>query len=808
MVWWLLCLCHCIAYSQSGTINGSVQFPASPENVVIQLLSAKDKVIMKTAIPEADGTFGFSGLAYESYIVTIDDAKFVPFQSEVIAISPDSANVTFPPIVLLQSPVNEIKEVVVQKKLPIVENKIDRTVVNVDAILTAAGGDAMDVLEKSPGIVVDQNGTITYKGKSGLAVFIDDKPTYLSGSELEAYLKSLPASTLSQIELMTNPPAKYDAAGSAGVINIVTKKSKSRGFNGSISSRFRQGKRTGTQQSLNLNYVNDKLRIFGNIGYGLQQSKNDLYIYRRFKNEDLTTKSYFDQYSNLTGRSNATNARLGIDYYASEKTTFGIGVSGMIRSGKRNSDVESILSNAAFVIDSTIIADNTNKTKFSNVGVNLNFRRDLQKGRKITADADYLNYHDETNQQFRNYVYQPDNSLSSQDESIGNLPSRINIFSLKTDYTHPLKNDGRFEAGYKASFSKTDNIADYRDVENQMQFPNYDMSNHFKYEEIINAVYANFNSSYRRFSFQTGLRLENTESKGHQLGNIMKPASEFRRNYTNLFPTAYVSYSLDSIGNNKLVATYGKRIDRPYFQDLNPFISPLDKFTFYSGNPFLNPSFSHNVELSYRYKSLFSTAVSYGSTKDNIDETIEINNGIYYSRPGNIGKSRVFMLNANAEIPFAKWLTTSIYSEVNYSEYKSKLYSGYLNSSGTYWSVFATNIFRFVKDWSAELSGMYQTEVTSAQFVLGPRGNINVAIQKKIFKGQGSLKIMGNDIFQGNIYKGTINNLYLTDATWVNKPDSRSVALVFTYSFGKTFQSKAQYNATGADSEKNRVKVN
>ncbi|RZJ30436.1 MAG: TonB-dependent receptor, partial [Flavobacterium sp.] len=589
----VLLLCCGIAFGQnSGKINGQLAFPANPESVLLQLLSADGKTLIKTEISEPDGSFTFKNLLPGNYIVIADDEKY-SYHSEPISLSPEKPEFTISAVLTKKS--TQLSEVTVQKKKQIIENRIDKTIVNVDAMITAAGGDAMEVLEKSPGIVVDENGTITFKGKTGVAVFIDDKPSYLSGAELEAYLKSLPASTLNQIELMTNPPAKYDAAGGGGVINIITKKSKARGFNGSATARLRQGKKGSTNESVNLNYVEDKIRIFGNLSYSFQQPRNDLYIYRIFKNEDLTTKSYFDQYSYLTGKNNSGTARVGMDYYASEKTTFGVNLTGMLRSSKKSSDVESVLRNAALALDSTIIARNTTDNHFSNVGVNLNFRHDLEKGRKITADADYLNYSNATDQRFRNFVYQPDNSLTSQDEQIGDLPSDIDIISLKTDYSHPLKNDGSFETGYKISISKTDNVADYRDIVGDSQMPNFDMSNHFKYDEIINAAYVNFNTTYKRFTFQTGLRLENTQSKGNQLGNEVKPASRFSHNYTNLFPTVYVQYKLDSIGNNQLVTSYGKRINRPYYEDLNPFISPLDKFTFYSGNPYLNPSFAHYV---------------------------------------------------------------------------------------------------------------------------------------------------------------------------------------------------------------------
>lgn len=805
----LICLFTSFLNAQSGIIKGKITTSdaVSANSILVTLLVSKDNSIAKTQISESDGSFEFTNLNDGSYIINIEEDNFSPYQSTIISISKEESVVNVPTIILEKAKINALNEVVVQKRKVFVENKIDKTVLNVDALISTSGGDAMDVLEKAPGITVDQNGTITFKGKSGVAVFIDDKPTYLSGSELEAYLKSLPASTLNQIELMTNPPAKYDAAGGAGIINIITKKSKVKGFNGSVTSRVSQGKKGQTRQGLNLNYVNDKVRVFGNIGYAEQNPVNDLYIFRRFKNADLSTKSLFDQNSLMERKVQTTNAKIGMDYYINDKSTFGIGFSGIIKNNDQKTNVRSVLSNASAVVDSTIIAYNKEKEKFKNGGINLNYRYDIDTlGTKLTTDFDYLRYSTETNQRFNNTIYQPDNSISNQDELLGKLPSKIDIYSFKTDYSKPLKNNGAFETGYKISISNTDNVADYSDVIDGIPTPNYDTSNHFQYKEIINAAYVNYNTTYKKFTFQTGLRLENTYSKGNQLGNIEKPASQFKKSYTNLFPTVYVQYKLDSIGNNQLVANFGKRINRPYFQDLNPFISPLDKFTFYGGNPYLNPSFAYNYELSYRYKSLFSTAISYGNTKDDINETIEINEGIYYSRPGNIGKSEYYSINFTSDISFYKWWKANFYTEITHSKFKSKLYTEDLNSSGTFWYFSANNSFTFSKNWSGEIGGNYQTDVVSSQFTLGARGGINLGVKTKILDGKGSLKFSVNDIFYGQINTGTINNLKLTDATWVNKPDSRFAALTFTYSFGKVFKSKEQHDATGADSEKNRVK--
>lgn len=802
----LVLLCSGFASAQTGKITGKIQSQKPLEPVIISLLSANDNSLIKTEITQADGSFAFENLKDGTYVIALDEPGFKSFLSQPIAIG-ESQRETVANIQLEALAANALSEVVVQKKKPLAEYKIDRTVVNVDAMISSAGSDAMDVLEKSPGIIVDQNGTITFKGKSGVSVFIDDKPTYLSGADLEAYLKSLPASTLDQIELITNPPAKYEAAGSAGIINIKTKKSKVKGFNGNVTSRGSAGKRYHSRNNAGLNYTNNKIRLFGNAGYATQEFVTNLYIFRRYKNEDNSVKSLFDQNTEIVRKQNTANLRLGMDYYLSEKTTLGINLSGMLRRATDQSDGNSVVQDAASVIDSTIVADNTERESFKNGNMNVNFSHDFNdKGKKLTADADYLIYNDDVNQRYRNFIYQPDNSLSSSDESTGKLPSQINIYTFKTDYTHPLPKESSFETGYKISYSKTDNIADYADIIGGAAIPNYDTSNHFKYDEMINAVYVNYSRSFKRFSLQGGLRLENTSSKGNQLGNLMKSASTFKKNYTNLFPTVYVMYKLDSIGDNQLVLNYGKRINRPYFQDLNPFLSPLDKFTFYAGNPYLSPSFAHNIEFSYRYKGLFSTTLSFNDTKNSIDETLEINNGIYYSRPGNIGKSQFLSLNVESDIPFAKWLSTNVYSEVTHIKYDSQLYTERLETSGTFFFFSANNRLKFNKGWSAEIGGRYISSVESGQVTTKPKGSINIGLQKKILQDKGSLKFTVNDVFYTSQNDGTINNLRLTDATYENRGDTRFAALTFTYAFGKTFEAKNSDERTGAESEQNRVK--
>jgi hypothetical protein len=495
-----------------------------------------------------------------------------------------------------------------------------------------------------------------------------------------------------------------------------------------------------------------------------------------------------------------------MDYYQTEKTTWGMVLTGMHRTSPETNNNVSNLLNAQRGLDSIVKALTKEKEIFKNLGININYRHQFdKKGQQLTVDADYLVYNTKNDQVINNSSYLPDQSLKSEDILMGKLPSNIKIYTLKADYSKPFKNNWKMELGAKTSYTKTDNVGEYSYTINQVTKPDYEKSNHFIYKENINSGYLNMNKEAGKWSFQMGLRLEHTNSDGHQMGNPLKPDSAFKRSYTNLFPTVYLSYKLDTAGNNQIGLNYGRRVDRPYFQQLNPFISPLDKFTYYLGNPFLNPSFTHSIELSHTFKNKITTTFSYSDTKDEVNETIEIKNGLYYSRPGNIGRKIVKSVSVNAGLDLTSWLNWQFYGELtNLNSKSSDFYNGVLNSKGTFF--FSTNTFQFKlnQSWSTELGGMYRTKINDAQFTIGKLYAINAGVQKKLSPST-TLKLNASDIFYTRIVNGEINNLALTTAGWRNRSDSRTVLLSFSYRFGKTFSDLRKHNQTGAEAEKNRV---
>lgn len=794
-----------IASAQSGSkITGNINSADGKplDGATIYLLKATDSTLVKTALSNADGSYMLTGLKTGRYKVSAAMMGFGNYKSAVFELS--NQDMTLPRIVL-QTKGKSLKEVAIISVKPFVEHQIDRTVVNADALISNAGSTALDVLEKAPGVIVDQGGDISLVGKNGVKIFIDDKPTYLSGENLQNYLRSLPSSSIDQIELMTNPPAKYDAAGTGGVINIKTKRSKIKGFNGSTNFSYSQGKYGSTNNSLNFNYRDNNFNMFGNLGYSTGNSQNSLTINRRFLNAGGDVTSNFLQNDFLRRTAQNYNAKIGIDYYLSDKSTIGTVLTGLINPSNRPTINTSTFLNSKNVLDSTIIADNAANTRFTNKGVNLNYRHQYAtKGQDLTVDLDYLNYQTNTNQSYNNTSYLPNGSVTNKYLLTGNLPSQLDIYSAKADYEQPLAGI-KFSTGAKTSYTTTDNIANYFYTQNgSATLPDYGKTNHFLYRENINSGYVSASRDYKRFSFQAGLRLENTIANGHQLGNAQKPDSVFKQNYTSLFPTFYAQYKLDSAGKQQLSFNYGRRIERPDYDQLNPFLSPLDKFTYYTGNPFLKPSYINEFELGYTYKNITLTA-NYSKTVDDVNETIQILNGIYYSRPGNLGSVQFLTLNLDATFDPAKWFNFHFFTFVQNRHTQSDFYTGQLDSRGTFYYFRPILQFKTGKDWTIQADGFYQSKVTNAQFVAGEKHRVNLGLSKKISPSI-SVKLAVNDVFNSFVNDGVINNLANTLADYRNKPDSRQIAVAFGYRFGKAIADQRKHNANGAESEQNRVK--
>lgn len=769
----------------------------------ILMIGATNDETLKSTFTDKDGKYEFDNLKIKSFRISV---QFVGFQKNVSNVIILSENNLVIPDILLERVTDELKEVTITVQKAFVTQKADRIIVNPDALVSSAGLTVFEVLERSPSIKIDFNDNISIRGKSGVLVLIDDKPTYLSNEELANYLKSIPASSIDRLEIMNNPPAMYDAAGNAGIISIKMKKNITKGLNGGVNLAYGKGEFTRTNNSFNFNYRIQKWNIFTAISTGRNDTYQDLTIKRTYFTPTNQLSSVFEQNSYITPSRKNNSLKLGADFYVTPKTTIGI-----VWNGFNNPSEKNTINNATILdqnqnIINTIQSDNTSQEKFTNGNFNINMSHKLNDvGKEISINLDHINYNSDINQNLTNNTFLPNGNLIESSLLNSSLPSDINIKSVKIDLNGSTYKGIKIDMGAKSSWVKTKNVANFFDVISGNKIPNYEFSNDFTYKENINSLYVNFSKDYKKISIQAGLRLENTNVNGNQAGNPVVKDSTFSVKYTNLFPTLYVQYRADTIQKHVVGLSLGRRIERPNYKDLNPFTYPIDRFTFYEGNPYIQPTFTYNIDISHTYKNNFTTTLQYSYTKNVIFETNEQRGNIYYSRPGNFAKQIFYGISINSSFKINNWWNLQLYSEFMNNIFQSQVYTETLDDSQWYFAIVPTNQFTISKKWSAELSGQYQTKVLTGQFMVEPIGTVRAGLSKKILKDNGSLKLNVSDVFYTNQVQGQIRNIANASASWLSYTDSRVVTLSFSYRFSKGENLELR-DFGASETEKNRVK--
>ncbi|RYZ61432.1 MAG: TonB-dependent receptor [Chitinophagaceae bacterium] len=802
----LITLFNLAAQAQtSGRIAGTVQdgTQKTVASATISLLAAKDSSTVKLAVATKEGIYQFEGIANGQYLVSVTAVGHQKAFSSRFEISEAKKEAQVPAIQLV--PISKaMSDITVVARKPLVEQKIDRTVVNVDASPTNVGSSAMEVLEKSPGLSVDKDGNISLKGKAGVMVMIDGRPTQLGGQDLANLLRSMNATELDQIEIMTNPPAKFDAAGNAGVINIKTKKNRMMGYNGTINLNYGQGIVPKFNEGINFNFRQGKWNLFTNLSHGYRENRQKLEIQRNFLNESTkAVLSRFDQDAHMRGSRSSYSGKLGADYFASKNTTLGVVVSGFSNpSTFQNNNFTSIY-DASRVLTSQTRALSLQDETWKNLSTNLNFRQVLDTtGKELTADVDYITYDANSDQSLSNYYFgSNDEYLHKGDTLYGRLPQKIDIYSGRLDFTMPLKGGARFEAGVKASFVKTDANAIYDTVHNAAVIRDQDRSNHFIYEENINAAYVNLSGPLsKKWSGQLGLRLENTIAKGDQLTTD----ETFKRNYTQLFPTAFLQYAANE--KNTFVLNYGRRIRRPNYESLNPFIEFLDRYTYQQGNPNLRPQFSHNIELSHSFKGFLTTTLNYTQTNDIIQQVMEQNEAekTTFVKQSNIANQRQFGIAISANKSINKWWTNSFYLNVFNNHFEGVVSNEHVEFNGTMLMLNGTQQFKLGKTTSAEVSGWFRTAGIESVFQSAAVGGLNLGFSQQILKDKGTIRFTIRDVLYTQRFMATAK--YGTvDAVINERGDSRVATIGFTYRFSKGKVGNVKRRASSANDEQNRV---
>ncbi len=791
------------AQNAAGRIGGTI---ANIKNVPlagasVTLLQAADSTTHKTIAAGEDGYFVFKKLREGRYVLVITSVGYKKYISHTFTIDASHTNLLLPAIVLETATQNTLKEVVVAVKKPLTEQRIDRTIVNVDAMITAAGSNALEVLGRSPGVNVQSDGDISLYGKGGVLVLIDDKPTYLSVPELAAYLRSLPAGLIDKIELISHPPARYDASGSA-IINIQLKKNRAPGFNGNVLVGYSQGVYRRNNEAIIINYRKKRINVFANGSHATDGNYNRETARRSYYNTDGSLSQSLLINKRYTYQSDGINIRTGLDYFISAKTTAGIMLTGGIRPRSDRLGYHSDQWGSGGKPDSTANGAMHGDYQWYSGGINLNAQHKFNdNGTTLSSDLDLVALHAGGNQYLSTQVYGPDGAGNSSMDIKYDLPADINIWSAKADYIQPMKDKMQLEVGLKSSYVRTKYNNDWYDGVGDLYTPDYSKTNHFIYGENINAAYVSITKKWKRWSAKAGVRVENTNMHGHQLPNIAIPDSSFSRSYTNAFPDCYLQYKLDSSGNHTLTFSYNKRIRRPNYQQLNPFLFYNDRYSYTAGNPGLKPHYLNGIELRYNYKSNFGIVFGYTYINNLIQSLIEPAGETLITRPRNFGSNYAFNCSPFVSFsPVKGWnmnTTLVLFHLVNKGVANNQVIQGDITSA----ELEMNNQFRFSKSWSAELAVFYASPHLGGQTRTNTIWRMDAGVQKTVLKDKGTVRVNMTDIFHSMIRRDQFIGIPLMQSNRRLENDTRRIGLSFSYRFGATINNRRRNQHSGSATE-------
>ena len=798
-----------IAKAQKITGNIKDENGKFKKGVTVSLLRSKDSVAVKYAATKDDGSYQFVNIPEGNYLINTTHVGYLP-QLKPVAVT-GTADITVADISLKKSS-SDLTSVTVTAKKPIVEVKADKMIVNVEGTTNAVGNDALELLRKSPGVMVDKDDNLSLSGKNGVQVYIDGKPSPLSGTDLSNYLKSLQSANIESFEIITNPSAKYEAAGNAGIINIRLKKNKSFGTNGTVNAGYNIGTYAKYNGGISLNNRNKHTNIFGNYNYNQGIYANSMQLFRQ---QDDST---FDQKNRMKSRNKGHNFKGGLDYFINAKSTIGFVVNGNISQNEMNSSGPmAIAYEPTGVVDRVLVAQSDNDMKRTNMNFNLNYRYAATNGRELNIDADRGFFNLRSNQ------FQPNNYYNSTQSILlySNVyrmvaPTNIDITSIKADYEQNFKK-GKLGYGGKIGYVKTDNDFDRYDVQgltqNSPQVLDTGRSNRFVYKENINAGYVNYNRAFKGFMIQGGLRIENTDSKGLSTGqqwNVDNKKyenydSSIHRNYTDFFPSAAITFNKNP--KSMLNFTYSRRIDRPAYQDLNPFEFKLNDYTFMKGNTQLRPQYTNSFGVTHTYMYKLNTTLNYSHVKD-----------IFAQLPDTTDKSKSFMtkknlatqdvVSLNISYPFSyKWYSFFVNVNSYYSKYKADFGGGdrKINQDVFAVSYYMQNSFKINKTLTAELSGFYNSpSIWQGTFKMKSMCSVDGGLQKTILKGKGNIKASVSDIFRTMKWSGETNfsgAKSIASGRW----ESRQFKLNFSYRFGNSQVKAARQRKSPLEEENKRT---
>jgi ferric enterobactin receptor len=780
----------------SGTVHTSAGAPLA--YVTMTLHRAADSVVVKTEFTDGKGAFRLEAAAGGRYLVSAAQVGLGRYWSPVLALA-DGAETALPPIQLVGQATTLKAVTVVATRKPLYEHLADRTVVHVADSPLAAGSTTLDVLGRAPNVTVDGNDNLALRGRQGLLLVLDGKRVPLSGPELADYLRALPAEQIQSIELITNPPASYDAQGGAGVIAINLKKDQRLGTNGSVNASYGRGHYGKFVGGGALNYRRKNLNIYGTYAYNDRRGFNRFNFDRQFATTASLAAGSSQQFTEQLTHLRTHSAKVGLDLTLSKRTLLGVSATGLLSQNDIHTSSEAHFFDEQGKPSSNYTSAAPQDVSRPNGSLSLNMRHafaDSATARTISADVDYARYHTTRLLDLYTFYEAPAQSATLL---AGDQRNNLSIGTAKVDYSQPLPHRARLEAGAKVTqvVSNNDALFVYTTGGKSMLLP--DLSYPFRYRENVNAAYLNLRGATPRTTLQAGLRAEQTNTLSEASGETLR---ELR--YFQLFPSVLVQQAINK--NNSLALSLARRIDRPSYNLLNPLRSYVDPTSYSAGNYNLLPQTSYNFEVSHTYKGKFSTALAYAHITRPYLQVIQPADGsrTVVNQYVNLSAQNFYTLNLTAPLDVAKWWTLYANVILYYNQYQGNLNGTALDRGRVAFNLTANNSFTLPGGWTAEVNGLYESREVVGYQLTQDRGQVALGFQKSFWKKQGTFRLNVADVFYTTPIRATSSYDNFVE-TFYQRQDLRVVTAALTYRFGNGKVAAARKRAAGAEEELRRA---
>ncbi len=787
--------------SISGKLNDNNSKAVPFANVA--LYNSLDSSLVKVETTDENGSFLIKNIQAGKYFLKATFVGLPDLVKENLELN--NGEIKKLDILTFKSQAEELLEFNVTAERAMVEVKPDRTIFNVEGTINSVGSDAISLLRKAPAVTVDNNDNINVLGRSGVKVYIDGKVLPLSGDDLSNYLKNLSADQIDRIEIITNPGAKYEAEGNAGIIDIRLKKDKSLGTNGSISTTFTQGELTRYNVNASGNYRNKKMNIFGNVGYNVNDNFHNI-NFESFQNGLL-----LDEINNTQNNREIYNYRVGTDFFIHKNHTIGFLIGGRNVDGEEISFNQIAISDqqTATAIDSVLIARNEGESARIQNTYNLNYRFFSKKNNSVNIDLDYGKYENKNKRFQPNRYYNNVNEDILLSEVINNFdtPIDIDIYTAKIDHERNFRK-GKLGIGTKYSRVETNNTFKAFDVVNDVSIIDNTRSNLFDYRENVYAGYITYAQPLsKKWNGSIGLRAEQTDATG-DLTSFVPNLNEAPviLEYLSWFPSAGLVWKYKP--KHSFSANYGRRINRPDYNVLNPFRTQLSELSIGKGNPFLNPEIVNNYELGYTLAYKYNFKVAYSRTDDKITRLIgpdDTDPRAGFISWDNLATEEV--ISANASLPFEvkKWWNVFLNLSTSYIDNQADYGNGEVVDVQVFsYTLYHQQTFTLPKGFKAEISGIYSGPgVWGGVFEYEANWSLGVGLQRAFLKKKLNVRLKVDNIFNQIGWKGVseFNGLQsFGNGRW----DSRYVSISLSYNFGNQ-NVKSRKRKTGIDSESKRV---